>query len=165
MLQKQSPTPSMKQRSRSCSTLSTPPALLTASQTQREGGERQFFRNLSKDEQTHDEGRLPGCYPAVSFPRSPSYSTHFHLPLTHSPLTETSSRHYRLALQIQEVWPSRMAVGLTRPRSGEVLLVEVIAASIAPRRSLASLVSARVRANSRVTVHEVVLRWFQVDIG
>jgi len=68
MLQKQSPTPSMKQRSRSYSPLSAPSAPLTISQTQREGGERQCFRNLSKDEQTHDEGRLPGCYPAVSFP-------------------------------------------------------------------------------------------------
>jgi len=131
---------------------------LTTPQTQREGGERQFFRSLCQDEQTPDEGRLPGCYPAVS--SWEQISTHSH-PLTHAPSPEMSSRRSVQALrplQIRAVCtPRRTGASIIRPRSsGAPVPLEAIGASVAPRRSLAYLAYVKAQAGTQTTAREGV---------
>lgn len=90
---------------------------LTIPQPQREGGKRQCFRNLLKDKQALDKGRLSRCYSTVGSPQGPT--SLIPASLTHLPFTGVWSRPYRQAphpFQTRALWLIQMGANTIRPR-------------------------------------------------
>jgi hypothetical protein len=157
MPHKQSPTPSMKQRNRACPTLLTPVSPSPHPRLNQKGVNVSTSGiSVKTGKHMTREAYLDATQRSVllraPFPPSPD----------HQPSTAVSSRRYRRApqpFQIQASQPSQMEVNanIDLPQSPGVRPVEVTAASAAPKRSPACLVSARARASTRTAAHEVAL--------